>query len=310
MIGFNGGLIGKANPTIAAASIPGVWTLREVEVAVRNARWSNAALLDLYPGATAAFSLRPLRGADINTRVVQVRRSSGSPSTADFTAAEVADGTLESWVGAGNNGFVRTWYDQSGNGNDATQATDGVQPRIVTSGVLERDPAVTGRPTIRFGLVTSRLVTPTISFASNCAIFAVTKHTNSASTWSFFFGHTQSGARFYVGKAANSSGSPAVHLKFAGANFETLTGTDMIAKTVSYWQQGTGISQYRLNNGTTTSLTNGSLASNGISIGGPAVDNTDNPWYGPIQEFIYYPNSQVNTYANIMTDINAYYSIY
>ena len=34
------------------------------------------------------------------------------------------------------NGFVETWYDQSGNGNDATQLTAGSQPKIVDAGVL------------------------------------------------------------------------------------------------------------------------------------------------------------------------------
>ena len=33
-------------------------------------------------------------------------------------------------------GFVETWYDQSGNGNDAVQATAGSQPKIVDAGVL------------------------------------------------------------------------------------------------------------------------------------------------------------------------------
>jgi hypothetical protein len=33
-------------------------------------------------------------------------------------------------------GFVETWYDQSGNGNDATQATAGNQPKIVDGGVF------------------------------------------------------------------------------------------------------------------------------------------------------------------------------
>ncbi len=33
------------------------------------------------------------------------------------------------------NGFVETWYDQSGNGNDATQLTAGSQPKIVSGGV-------------------------------------------------------------------------------------------------------------------------------------------------------------------------------
>jgi len=306
MIGFNGGLIGKSNPTVAAASIPGVWTPREQEVAVRNAKWSSAGLLDLYTGAAAAFSLRSLKGANINTPVVKVRRSSGSPFTEDFTAAEVANGTLAAWVGTGNNGFVHTWYDQSGNGNDAEQATEGQQPRIVVSGQVETDG---GKPTIRFGVVASSLVTPDITVASNCAIFAVTKHTNATSSWSFFFGQKSSN-RFYVGKAANGSGSPAYHGTFAGGSFFDLTGTDATVKAVSYWQQGSGISQYRINDGTVGSLTDGSKSSVGFSLGRPASDNTSDIWYGPIQEFIYYPTSQVSTFANIMTNINEYYSIY
>jgi hypothetical protein len=42
MIGFNGGLIGKNNPTAAGLSIPGVWTAREQEVAVRRNEWASA----------------------------------------------------------------------------------------------------------------------------------------------------------------------------------------------------------------------------------------------------------------------------
>jgi hypothetical protein len=33
-------------------------------------------------------------------------------------------------------GFVETWYDQSGNGNDATQSVAASQPKIVDGGVL------------------------------------------------------------------------------------------------------------------------------------------------------------------------------
>ena len=38
-----------------------------------------------------------------------------------------------------SDGFVETWYDQSGNDVDATQATASKQPKIVTSGVLNTD---------------------------------------------------------------------------------------------------------------------------------------------------------------------------
>ena len=36
-------------------------------------------------------------------------------------------------------GFVETWYDQSGNSNDAVQATAGSQPKIVSAGALVAD---------------------------------------------------------------------------------------------------------------------------------------------------------------------------
>ena len=45
------------------------------------------------------------------------------------------------------NGFVTTWYDQSGNGRHALQATAGNQPRIVNAGVVEM---MGGRSAIRF----------------------------------------------------------------------------------------------------------------------------------------------------------------
>ena len=65
-------------------------------------------LLDLAPAA--AYSLRSL-DADADPNVVNIRRSSDN-ATSDFTASEVSDGTLTSWVGAGNDGYVTTWYDQ------------------------------------------------------------------------------------------------------------------------------------------------------------------------------------------------------
>jgi hypothetical protein len=105
-----------------------------------------ASFLDTYPGALAAYSLRSLSSSVTN--VVRVRRSSDNAED-DFTAAAVSDGTLASWVGAGNNGFVRTWYDQSGNGQNAGQATSGSQPQIVSSGSLITD-GTNAKPSISY----------------------------------------------------------------------------------------------------------------------------------------------------------------
>ena len=39
MIGFNGGLIGKANTPVIGASLPGMWTANEQSVAQRIGTW-------------------------------------------------------------------------------------------------------------------------------------------------------------------------------------------------------------------------------------------------------------------------------
>ena len=76
--------------------------------------------------ASAAYGLRNL-SARYTGNVVDVRRSSDDAEDS-FTAAQVADGTLTTWVGTSNDSFVTKWYDQSGNANHATQGTDASQP--------------------------------------------------------------------------------------------------------------------------------------------------------------------------------------
>jgi hypothetical protein len=89
--------------------------------------------------AAAAYSLRNLSDSYTGS-VVDVRRSSDG-NTESFTAAEVADGTLTTWVGAGNDGTVSKWYDQSTtsgvpNANHAVQTDPAIQPKIVDGGSL------------------------------------------------------------------------------------------------------------------------------------------------------------------------------
>jgi hypothetical protein len=86
--------------------------------------------------ATLAYSLRDV-GA-LGDPVIRVRRDNDN-SEQDFSATEVSNGTLEAFVGAGNNGFVRTWYNQTSGGIDLEQSTTGIQPKIVNNGTLLSD---------------------------------------------------------------------------------------------------------------------------------------------------------------------------
>jgi len=117
----------------------------------------EGSLLDQYPGAAAAYSLRKLR-AGYSGPCVRVRRSSDNAEQ-DFTASQITDGTLVSFCGTGD-GLVTTWYDQSGNSNDATQTTASEQPRIVTAGVLVTE---NGRPALGFDGVDDFLQAPILT---------------------------------------------------------------------------------------------------------------------------------------------------
>lgn len=64
----------------------------------------------------------------------EVRRSSdNAASNVGFSEMDYDAVSLTAYVGA-NSGFIKTWYDQSGNGRNLTQATNSNQPRIRNSG--------------------------------------------------------------------------------------------------------------------------------------------------------------------------------
>jgi len=92
-----------------------------------------APFLAKFSGAAAAYSLRQLNN-DGNFNVVKVRRGSDD-TVRDFTAGEVANGTLGLFIGAGD-GFVEVWYDQSGNGLHAAQPVTSKQPKIANNGSI------------------------------------------------------------------------------------------------------------------------------------------------------------------------------
>ena len=101
-------------------------------IAVKDLTPPPGLVLDDFPGAEFGFALIQLRYGVTN--VVRVRRSSDNAEE-DFTPDEITDGTLTTFTGAGD-GFVVTWYDQSTNGNDATNAVADRQPQIVDTGAL------------------------------------------------------------------------------------------------------------------------------------------------------------------------------
>jgi hypothetical protein len=256
-------------------------------------------LLDFYPNAAAAYSLRQLRTGVTN--VVRVRRSSDN-TEADFTAAQVSDGSLAAWVGAGNNGFVRTWYDQSGNGRNLQETVTGSQLSIVTSGTLESDG---GLPAIRSisGLKTLSVLWGIAPV--NPVLFLVHKITTA-----YDFG--LSGHWVDIGSNVLLSNHFANELynDYFNSARPKYGGTNVPRLNTRYLERF----KYEAGTGTIT-LNNSTLGSNTFSLATPATLSVGGlsatyPATGFIQELIIYSTGTGVNATGAQSNINAHYAIY
>ena len=103
-------------------------------------------LLDDYSGAAAAYSLR-LLDSTYSGNAIKVRRASdNTEQDIGFVNNELDTSSLETFC-TGTDGFVTTWYDQSGNANNLTQTAAASQAKIVSSGSTITEG---GKPTLEF----------------------------------------------------------------------------------------------------------------------------------------------------------------
>ena len=102
---------------------------------LKAAAAAGTLLLDVYPGAKRAYSVRKL-SSTYSGSALRVRRSSdNAEQNIGFVGNDLDTAALTTFVGA-NNGFVTTWYDQSGNAENATQSTAATQSTIVSAGTI------------------------------------------------------------------------------------------------------------------------------------------------------------------------------
>jgi hypothetical protein len=124
-----------------------------------------AILLKVSTQASSAFSLRKIGPYFGN--IIKVRRSSdNTEQDIGIVNGSLDETSLLNFCGAGD-GFVSVWYDQSGNGKNATQTNTSLQPIIVSSGVVEKK---NNKPALKF-TGTQRLFAPAIAFGCTFAVF-------------------------------------------------------------------------------------------------------------------------------------------
>ncbi len=255
---------------------------------------ATAPLLDVYPTATFAYSLRLLRSAYAGS-CIRVRRSSdNTEQDIGFVNARLDTVSLLSFCGA-SSGFVTKWYDQSGNASDAVQATSSVQPRIVNAGVLE----VTGSyPKINFDIAAGTRLVNTAT--------VVTTGTNRLLTSVFKIDTYKNFNVLYSNNVSNNFG---LHTSSAQAYFFN-GGTNNFSplfNSTSMFLHSLDSTTTDINNGANTNTIVTATTLNGVIIGNsPAFSNNLS---GACFEAIFWNFSQSPNQSTIKNLIRTYYGI-
>ena len=144
-------------------------------------------LLDTYPNAAAAYSVRALRIAYTGSAIRVRRASDNAEQDIGFTVFGNLDTTALTSFCSGTNGFVTTWYDQSGNGRNALQPTAANQPQIVSGGTVLTE---NGKPCVNFTAIDKRLKTIDNNlFFDDCTLSYVCRSISTATFAPLAFGY-------------------------------------------------------------------------------------------------------------------------
>ena len=285
---------------------------------------AQSYLLDTYSGAAAAYSLRKL-SSTYTGNAIRVRRSSdNTEQNIGFDSNGNLDETaLTTFVGA-NNGFVTTWYDQSGNSKDATQTTAANQPQIVTSGVVNLK---NGKPCVSFNGTSFRMQTSAISWGTSFTFTGVFDPIRPSSGYSKLYqigNDTSTGSYAFTtfagitqldwslddslvfGNGYNTSSYPRIisNGKILNNNIQYTTFISLNSSSSNFYKNNTEIS-YRIQQ-----PANSVSASMILYLGSSEGLNGYQYFQGNIQEVIFYASNQSSNRTGINSNINTFYSIY
>jgi len=253
-------------------------------------------LLDTYSGAAAAYSLRLLDSTFTGDAIVVRRASDNTTQSIGFVNNELDTATLESFC-SGTDGFVTTWYDQSGNANNATQATAASQPKIVSAGstILEN-----GKAAVDFDGSNDRL-----GFASNLNIGGSPSIIGVLNTAAADVVWRGGGSDYWYFQASQI-------LRYRNGDFDySFTASDGLPivsglqKLVATYKNSNSV-QLTIDGSDIATKTSGTGTDGLFNYIGSDVLNMDGVW----QELIVYTSNESSNRNGIQTNINDFYSIY
>ena len=271
----------------------------------------TSLLLDTYTGAAAAYSLRKLRTA-YSGSAIRVRRSSDSAEQdIGFTAGgDLDESALTTFCGAGD-GFVTTWYDQSGSAIDLSQATVTSQPKIVSSGSVEN---VNSKPCVSFDGTNDFIeASATLFRAYPFSWFAVA--TSSVSQRAFFVSCADSGRsdqafgiRFFDDPSDSVQGF-LINGSISVASVAVAVGS-VVASARLIGSTSRKLNVNALAGAEDTTSLSVSSSQDTITIGRVSDSSPGAYLTGSVQEWVAYEANKDSDEASIRAAQNSYWSVY
>lgn len=253
-------------------------------------------LLDTYP-ADAAYSVRKLKSDA--TLSLRVRRSSdNAEQDIGFDGDNLDTSALTTFVGA-NDGFVTTWYDQSGNGNNSSQATAGNQPQIVSSGsvITNPDNGIVSLQSYAGAIGNASLSYGGGTIAQPYTLISTLRTSTSLGSFRYYLQGLGISHDWRNGQLQTNHGS----------NLTFVTGVLSASTTYFVWDLANSTSS-ELTYNDETPVTGDAGSNNIITIQIPRVSSNRAAEY--IQEVIFIDGDQSANLSSIKSDVNTYFSIY
>jgi hypothetical protein len=204
-------------------------------------------------------------------------------------------------------GFVETWYDQSGNGNNAVQATASLQPKIVNAGSLLAD-GVTfdGSDDVLTSGFNSSLTNYT--FAGVYTVKTITDNTGLLGK-----GAGSSDREFFVRMKANSTIEHRIHSTgSASPLFQIASDVTISANTTvllaGSFNDGTNAMRLDLNGTEKTATSSIDLHSGTSSL--TIASALGSEAHTAVAELLFYNTDESGKLSDIKTNINSHYSIF